>query len=83
MNNRFKSRRKLSMLGLIVLLFSASNTTMSATISALSDDFESETLALNYAGFSNWSVSNGTVDTVGPTFGTPLINCQGSTVCGP
>ena len=45
------------------------------------DDFEAENLELNYVDFDNWIVSGGTVDTVGPTFGTPLIDCQGSSVC--
>ena len=63
-------------------IFLASGTTVSAiTVVSFTDDFESEALQLNYTGFANWSVSNGTVDTVGPTFGTPLIDCQGSQVC--
>ena len=30
-----------------------------------SDDFNTETLSLNYTGFDNWTVSNGTVDLIG------------------
>ncbi|MGB5716109.1 MAG: VPLPA-CTERM sorting domain-containing protein [Gammaproteobacteria bacterium] len=70
-----------NILTLFISLSCISVPALSATITSLSEDFEAETLALNYNSFSNWNVSGGTVDTVGPTFGTPLINCQGSQVC--
>ena len=32
----------------------------------LSDNFDSETRALNYTGFANWNVTSGSVDLIGP-----------------
>ncbi len=65
---------------LIITAFSA----QAATVNSLSDDFNSETLALNYAGFANWNVSNGTVDLIGPGFysycgATRCVDLDGST----
>ena len=41
----------------------------SDAVPLFSDNFDSETLALNYAGFANWTVSDGTVDLIGnPAF---------------
>ena len=41
----------------------------SEAVPLFSDNFDSETLALNYAGFANWTVSDGTVDLIGnPAF---------------
>lgn len=43
-----------------------------------SDDFEADTFGLN-TGLINWTVTDGTIDVVGPSaFG---INCGGSTKC--
>ncbi len=48
-----------------VMMFAG--TAHSATL--LSDNFNSETLGLNYTGFVNWNVVNGTVDLIGsPNF---------------
>lgn len=41
----------------------------------LSDNFDGETAALNYNGFANWTVSDGTVDVV--NHGAFGINCVG------
>lgn len=41
----------------------------------LSDNFDAETAALNYSGFANWTVSDGTVDVV--NHGAFGINCFG------
>jgi len=41
----------------------------------LSDDFDGETTSLNYTGFANWTVTDGTVDLV--DHGTFSINCFG------
>ena len=43
-----------------------STQTFSATVTSLSDDFEGEAKTTNYTAFANWTVSGGTVDTVGP-----------------
>jgi hypothetical protein len=41
----------------------------SQAVPVFSDNFDSETLALNYTGFANWTVSDGTVDLIGdPAF---------------
>lgn len=55
-----------------------------ATVNSLSDDFNSESLGLNYNSFANWTVSNGTVDLIGPGFfalcgGSRCVDLDGST----
>jgi hypothetical protein len=41
----------------------------SRAVPLFGDNFNTETLALNYTGFANWTVSNGTVDLIGnPSF---------------
>ncbi len=37
----------------------------SAAVTLLSDNFDGEALGLNYTGFANWTVSDGTVDLIG------------------
>ena len=46
-----------------------------------SDDFEAEGYGIPYNSFAQWSVPEGSVDTIGP--GQPFagIDCQGSNVC--
>lgn len=45
----------------------------------LSDNFNSEPGALNYTGFANWNVSNGTVDTYSPYAGFGIsVDMDGS-----
>ena len=39
-----------------------------ADVVLLADDFNTETLALNYTGFTNWNVPDGTVDVIGAGF---------------
>ncbi|MBL4905961.1 MAG: hypothetical protein JKX94_00790 [Sneathiella sp.] len=68
-----------------VLAFSAvPSSGQAATLTALSDNFNTETLSLNYNSFANWNVSNGTVDLIGPGFfalcgGTRCVDMDGST----
>ena len=66
-----------ALFALTASLSSISTPAISATISSFSDDFEGESQATNYNSFANWTVSNGTVDTVGPT----AFDCQGSSIC--
>lgn len=51
-----------------------------AIVNSFSDDFEGESLSINYSSFAKWNVTDGSVDTVGPgdSFG---LTCQGSAVC--
>ena len=39
-----------------------------ADVVLLSDNLDTETLALNYAGFADWNVLNATMDVIGPGF---------------
>ena len=61
------------------LLILLSTYSYSATINFLFDDFEQESLALNYNNFQNWVATDGTVDSIGP--GLAGLNCQSSRVC--
>ena len=54
----------------------AAGSVQAATLTSFNDDFNSETLGLNYNGFANWNVSNGTVDLIGTPGAFPL--CGGS-----
>lgn len=42
-----------------------------------SDNFDAETLGLNYTGFANWTVTNGTVDLIGQGGGFDLLPGNG------
>lgn len=63
---------------LVALTIAFSLPTSAATVSSLSDDFNSLSTNLNYNSFSNWDVVNGTVDAIqqGNQWG---INCFGNT----
>lgn len=50
-------------------------TPVSAAITSLVDNFDSESRVLNYTSFSHWDVTNGTVDVVGS--GNWSIDCVG------
>jgi len=64
---------KKAMLFIIALLFSVSAS--AATVNSLSDNFDSLPSQTNYATFSNWDVTNGTVDAI--QVGNPWsLNCQ-------
>jgi hypothetical protein len=54
-----------STLVLVVTLFLPQT---SHAVTIFSDNFDTETLTLNYTGFSNWVVSDGTVDLIGTGF---------------
>ena len=56
--------RKRSLIAVaIAVVMTFSSTAYSATL--LSDNFDSETLSLNYTGFTNWNVVGGYVDLIG------------------
>jgi len=67
-----------------VAFLAISSTTNAATVTSLSDNFNSESQGLNYNSFANWDVSNGTVDLIGPGFfplcgGSNCVDLDGST----
>ena len=75
MNKKLSILMNFQVLLLVMLVFSKAH-----AITSLTDNFDSETAMLNYAGFANWDVNNGTVDTVAT--GTFSIACSGgSAIC--
>ncbi len=58
----------------MVALTTMTSVATSATVTSLSDNFDSETQALNYGAFANWNVSNGTVDVIGTPGRFPLCD---------
>ena len=61
-----KMKNPLAVLFAVLLLLMGTQMALAAPI--LQDDFDTENLgvgALNYAGFTNWTVSSGTVDLIG------------------
>jgi hypothetical protein len=52
-------------LAALVFVVSCTVPQLSHAILVFSDNFNTETLALNYTGFSQWTVSNGSVDLIG------------------
>jgi len=56
-------RKRILIAVAIAVVMTFSGTAYSATL--LSDNFDSETLALNYNGFANWTVAGGFVDLIG------------------
>jgi hypothetical protein len=59
-----RSTLTLAALALAVLLAPSS----SEAVPVLTDNFDSESLALNYNAFANWTVTDGTVDLIGDGF---------------
>lgn len=53
------------LLAALAFVISCTVPQMSHAILVFSDNFDTETLALNYSGFSKWTVSDGTVDLIG------------------
>ena len=60
-------RLPVSLLSLAFCTFFVAARPAAATV-VFTDNFDSETLAFNYTGFAKWTVSNGTVDLIGPGF---------------
>ena len=58
----------LTVMAIAMLMFGLVGSVQAAT-TIFSDNFDSETLSLNYTSFKNWTVSDGTVDLIGA--GTP------------
>ena len=64
-------------LGTLVLLITFLLPQTSRAILIFSDNFDTETLALNYTGFSQWTVSDGTVDLIGQGGGFDFLPGNG------
>lgn len=59
---------KIFLATIAIMAFTATSA-QAATITALSDNFNGEgTAQSNYAGFTNWDITEGTVDLVGPGY---------------
>jgi PEP-CTERM motif len=51
-----------------LLWIAATTLTPAVAATIFEDNFDTETLGLNYAGFANWDVTDGTVDLIGAGF---------------